>query len=951
MSQTLESRFHALRLKIEGFRNKRTFESTQQIPREEQLGVTPINSWHRRILSEIDFCLQMKAYAGMEVEKEVDAALRVLEEAQKTESVLTDSVCEQAERCLMPLSEEAGTYKLILAGHAHIDMNWKWGWDETVATVLATFKTMLKLMEEYPEFHFSQSQASVYQIVEEHAPELMPEIQKRIREGRWEVTASAWVETDKNMPCTQSLQNHIVYAKQYFKEHWNVNPESLDIDFSPDTFGHSAFLPELDALGGVKYYYHMRGLMDSNKILYRWRAPSGKELLMFREPYLYSGSIVPAPAIGLPRAASLCGGLRTGLCVYGVGDHGGGPTRKDLNRILEMRKWPVFPRLQFGRLHDYFEEAEKVREKLPIVEGELNAVFAGCYTSQSRIKRGNRRAEMALLNAEKLSALVSNELKMPYPEKILEKAWQKTLFTHFHDILTGSCVQETREHAMGLYQESMALANSQSAKALEILASEIDTSSLTVGEDTESRSDGAGVGFGLQQGNIPTRECGGGMNRIFHIVNTTGVDREENVKLTIWDWPGSLDLAEVTDAEGHVLPCQCISDWNYYWAHRYFEMLVTVKVPTYGYTTVMLRQKTPVEVTDNLLDLRPRQRQHLPFEDIVLENDFLCARFRARTGELYSLVDKETRIECLQSEKTGGLRYITAQKDPQSSWVIGRWVDIKPMDKVVKISTTNGRLSSALEVEQKVANSKVVTTITLGNKDKFLKVQMKVDWKEESAGKEEQPVLAYALSLKESTGRLLCDVPGGALWRTEQEQDVACLRYGAAKLRDGRVLALVSDCKHGFRLSEKELFVTLINTSEHPDPYPERGIHDISLYIMPAMADASVLARETDVCLNPLQYITNTVHEGSLPLTKSPLSTKGDSVVFTGVLQRDGKLAIRMYEAEGKECPVTVTTGRACAHAELTDLLGKTLNIPVEVCDKTIRFTLSPYTQGELRIS
>ena len=129
-------------------------------------------------------------------------------------------------------------------------MNWMWSWHETVASTVATFQTMLKLMEEYPDFCFSQSQASVYQIIEEYAPELKESIQKRIQEGRWEVTASAWVETDKNMPSAESLLNHIRYTKKYLQESWGIDPQALNIDFSPDTFGHSANLPELDALGG-----------------------------------------------------------------------------------------------------------------------------------------------------------------------------------------------------------------------------------------------------------------------------------------------------------------------------------------------------------------------------------------------------------------------------------------------------------------------------------------------------------------------------------------------------------------------------------------------------------------------------------------------------------------------------------------------------------------------------
>jgi alpha-mannosidase len=131
-------------------------------------------------------------------------------------------------------------------------MNWMWSWQETVAATLATFRTMLTLMEEYPGFTFSQSQASVYHLVEKYDPEMMEEIKKRIKEGRWEVTASAWVETDKNMPCTESLLRHIRYTRDYLETTWGVDPASLNIDFSPDTFGHSAHIPEIDGYGGVQ---------------------------------------------------------------------------------------------------------------------------------------------------------------------------------------------------------------------------------------------------------------------------------------------------------------------------------------------------------------------------------------------------------------------------------------------------------------------------------------------------------------------------------------------------------------------------------------------------------------------------------------------------------------------------------------------------------------------------
>jgi alpha-mannosidase len=156
-------------------------------------------------------------------------------ECQKQQGVLTDQVCETAEDMLSVMIPAAKEYKVIMAAHAHIDMNWMWSYDETVAITLSTFRSILNIMNEYPDFCFSQSQASVYKIVEEHDPEMMEEIKARIAEGRWEVTATAWVETDKNMPSGESLLRHIEYTKDYLKNVWGA--KRLDIDFSPDRTG------------------------------------------------------------------------------------------------------------------------------------------------------------------------------------------------------------------------------------------------------------------------------------------------------------------------------------------------------------------------------------------------------------------------------------------------------------------------------------------------------------------------------------------------------------------------------------------------------------------------------------------------------------------------------------------------------------------------------------------
>ncbi len=399
----LFARYEALKRKVGGNREKLDYEHTFGATVEEQNHITSPNRIIVRTLSQLDFAIKLSKANGGKYDDQVSKALDILETAMENDGVLTNSACAKAEEALLELSGAAKEYDIIFASHAHIDMNWMWGWQETVAVTISTFRTILNLMEEYPNYTFSQSQASVYKIVEDYAPEMMDEIRHRIAEGRWEVTAAAWVETDKNMPDTESLIRHIEYTRNYLEKNWGVPREKLDLDFSPDTFGHSPFIPELNTFGQVKYYYHCRGLQD-DLTLYRYKCPSGAEVLVYKEPYWYNSGVNPDCGTGIFGLSERCAGLKTGLIVYGVGDHGGGPSRRDIERVLEMQKWPVFPTLRFGTIHDFFKKAETVREKLPVVDHELNAIFAGCYTTQSRIKRGNRKTELALLDAEKLAA-------------------------------------------------------------------------------------------------------------------------------------------------------------------------------------------------------------------------------------------------------------------------------------------------------------------------------------------------------------------------------------------------------------------------------------------------------------------------------------------------------------------------------------------------------------------
>lgn len=946
----LTQRYAALKTKVGGNREITGYEETFGMPREEQQHITMTNKWIRRVLAELEFCIRLSEVNGGRFDGAVSDALTMLEAEMEREGVLTKSALLSAEEKLTPCADAAKEYKLILAGHAHIDMNWMWSWHETVAATLATFRTMLDIMDEYPQFCFSQSQASVYKIVEDYEPALMERIKARIAEGRWEITASAWVETDKNMPNTESLLRHIKYTKNYLRDSWGIDPSSLEVDFSPDTFGHSANLPEIDAAGGVKYYYHCRAL-DGKQALYRWKGQSDKEMLVYREQYWYNSAITPKIGAGLIDISQRCAGLKTGLVVYGVGDHGGGPTRRDVERAIEMMEWPVYPRIKFGTFREFFHEAEAVRDKLPLVDHELNFIFQGCYTTQSRIKLGNRACERALVNAETMNAaarLVSD--KNIGCDGRLEQAWRDVLFTHFHDILTGSCVQDSREHAMGLFSNSLAQAQAQYSSAQLELSKKIDTSMFVCDADiSASQAQGAGVGYGVENfGGMPRSERGNGLTRIFNVFNPTMADREEPVELTVWDWTGDMRFIKVMGADGLPLEYQLLDGGlQQYWDHKYFRVLVYVKVAAYGYTTFALGQG---EMSGNYpIYYQGDGRTQGEKRNMILENEFIRAEFDCKTGEMLSLKARDGDTEYIKAGKTAGLRLVDTERASSSAWNIGNYLRVNRISDAVNIhGEHHGSLCRGFVAEYNVLGSNIKLHCRLYKNARALSYFAEVDWKE--IGGKTVPVLTYELPLSTIPESYMYDIPAGVIERKPMDSDVPALQYAMAVVGEHNP-AIITESKYGYRGSrEGVLTATFINTATNPDPYPERGIHKINFAVGLFAHCPTCMEKAATAINNALTYQPTASHKGELPSEGALLNCDCMGAVISSVSGCGCCLNVRMYSVADTEKPVSLSFIKPVKAAYFTDVLGGRLDGEVKINGEGVKFTIAPHSVATVKI-
>src|SRR5580698_6695507 len=383
-----------------------------------------------------------------ERQRQLDEAVKAIDFAalDRGDQSAFDASLKASHAKLEALKPWLQQFKVRIVGNSHIDMAWLWPWTETVEVVRNTFQSVLDLMREYPDFKFTMSSARTYEWIQEKYPDMFHEIEQRVKEGRWEIIGGMWVEPDLNMPDGESLVRQILVGKRYFQKNFGVD---VKIGWNPDSFGYNWQLPQIYKKSGMDYFVTQKLLWAHEFTtfpykLFWWQAPDGSKLLTYF-PRDYAASIegpgmAGQVAIWMPSIYGKTIPEKPEMMhLYGVGDHGGGPTRVMLDHAEQLRTPDaVFPKLEFSFARDFFAEMEKKLPGMtvPTWDGELYFQYhRGVFTTQAETKRRIRRSEENVLNAEKFASLASM-FGRPYPD--MESTWKNLLFDHFHDIMPGS---------------------------------------------------------------------------------------------------------------------------------------------------------------------------------------------------------------------------------------------------------------------------------------------------------------------------------------------------------------------------------------------------------------------------------------------------------------------------------------------------------------------------------
>ena len=333
-----------------------------------------------------------------------------------------------------------GVGRLVAIGHAHIDLAWLWPMEETRRKVLRTVATQDRLMATFPDWGYLMSSPEMWQGVQETEPALFGRMRAQTRAGRLQPAGATWVECDGQLPSAAAVLRQLQYAGRYFLAEAGHRPR---VAFLPDTFGFAGGWPTLLRLAGVDMMVTTKLLWnDTTRFPYTdfaWVGPDGSRVAV----QLYGGAAAGYNGDGtlddLDRAWSAYeerGGTGRVLYTFGLGDGGGGPTREMLERLSRYRGLPLVPRIEWGTLVDLIPD-ERAVSVWPEHRGDLYLEYhRAVFTTQTAVKRGNRRWETRLSGVEAWSALL-----LPSADG-LEDAWRRVLRNQFHDILPGSSIAE-----------------------------------------------------------------------------------------------------------------------------------------------------------------------------------------------------------------------------------------------------------------------------------------------------------------------------------------------------------------------------------------------------------------------------------------------------------------------------------------------------------------------------
>jgi len=807
---------------------------------------------------------------------------------------------------LSKLPPHSAPGELWLIGHTHIDTAWLWPLKETDRKVARTVSSMLRLIEDYPDFVFHLSQPVVYQWLKDRYQHLFRQVKARVQEGRWEPVGAMWVEPDCNLPVGESLVRQCLYGQQFWQQEFGLRSRTC---WLPDVFGFCASLPQILKKSGVDFFYSQKLWWQAKNPLphevFQWEGIDGTRIVSHVPPWPgYNSSVEPGPMITMWEAFASKGDGKLKMQPYGHGDGGGGPTVDMIKRARLARKFPGLPTCRMGHAPDFFHDLARQQREAPVWVGELYLeTHRGVSTTQAALKFLNRRCEQTLCEAETFSSL-ANMLGAKVRIDQLAGVWKTVLTNQFHDILPGSGIGRVASDARASYTEALKTATAVRDQAARELAGlvEVKADSIVV---LNSLAFG-----GCGEVSLPAGKT--------DIKSGIHLEDDEGKVVPVQVSESGAETALVFDASG---------------------------VPPAGWKTFRILKGS----AQGSSELRISERE--------IENAFLKATID-EAGEVSSLIYKPTGRETVQPGATcNALQLFHDGPEGEDAWNVhacseGTLTPVRDVESIHVVEA--GPARACLRIKRLFGNSRITQDMVLRPGSKALECRVTVDWREA------MKMLKVAFHADALAREASFEIPFGAITRAthrntkweEERFEVSGHRWADIG-EAGFGLAILNDSKYGYDALHNRLRLTLLRATTSPDPDADRGIHKFVYAMMPHAGDwrSAGVVEEAHRLNRPFVAVKLSENKGKLSGTKCFVKCDAPNVALEVLKQAEDNNGwiLRVYETQGKRCDARIRLDLPVKRAEECDLLEDRAS-GVALQDGSLVLKIKPFEIRTFRI-
>lgn len=778
--------------------------------------------------------------------------------------------------------------KVHLIGNAHLDPIWLWRWQEGCGEVLQTFRSALDRLNEYPDFVFTCSSASYYKWVEEIAPDMFEEIRERVKEGRWVPVNGWWVQPDCNIPSAESFARQALYSQLYYNEKFGRICKTA---YNVDSFGHSGMLPQLIKNGGMNAYVMMRpGPHENAEIpnMFNWESLDGTRIPTFRIPAESGYGANSAEDISRTRDFSekLMAEENHGMMIfYGVGNHGGGPTRRCIEYLESRLKKDGYHDMIFSSPDAFFEAHCLEKVELPIWKDDLQHHASGCYSATSLVKQLNRRLENSLYFSEAFATVASKTAGMRDRTEDFKEAWRDVCFNQFHDILCGCSIMEAYDDVNAAMGHALTISDRIQNEAFLRIARRIDTW-------IDGVSDPVCEVRGHSCGKFP---------RPVVVFNPLSFP----IKVPVRTYHPSKQVKD--DAGNDVIFSNVRSSRS---NDSHLDTVFIADVPAVGYAVYWLKPcwNENSDLPEVHIDA------DVSAHDFSMENEYLKVSFNEHTGFITSLVDKKSGYDYASEDKPIAVpTVISDSKTDTWAHMVFRFHDIKGIMKLEKIELVeDGNARAVIRTRHSFGGSYLVQDFILASGQRILRSKCKALWTKDFT------LLKMSFPVGGENRINTYEIPGAYIKRPTNGEEEPAGRWGAISFDDGgrRTLALLNDSKYSYDCPDNDLRLTVIRNVIFADHYSNRpaanfnftdeGIQrfEYGVFVCNGEAEKSDIMNEAAMFNIRPAAVPESFHKGVLPQRKGFLSVDRDNIIMTALKfceDRSGDCIARFYETRGED--------------------------------------------------